>query len=240
MIKSLMLFFCLWSVKGFSQTANQHIYSGNKLYANGQYKEAAAEYQKAYSEKKNREAQYNLGNALYQQKDYEKAGKQFEEAAKNSKDRSIQSFSNHNIGNSYSEQKKWDDAINSYKQSLKLNPNSADTKYNLAYAQAMKKRQDEQDKQDKKDDKQQDQKDKQDKQDQQKPQDPKDDKKDDKGEKDPKKPEDKEGEKPKPMPSKLTKEEADRLLAAINQEEKKLREKKDKNSGPPVKLEKDW
>ncbi|HOZ50571.1 MAG TPA: hypothetical protein PLU17_01830, partial [Chitinophagaceae bacterium] len=64
--------------------------------------------------------------------------------------------------------------------------------------------------------------------------------KDDKGEKDPKKPDEKEGDKPKPMPSKLTKEQADQLLNALNQEEKKLREKKDKVSGQPVKLEKDW
>jgi hypothetical protein len=42
------------------------------------------------------------------------------------------------------------------------------------------------------------------------------------------------------MPSKLTKEQADQLLNALNQEEKKLRDKKDKVSGQPVKLDKDW
>ncbi|HOZ50572.1 MAG TPA: tetratricopeptide repeat protein, partial [Chitinophagaceae bacterium] len=150
MNKLILVLLTLFSSHLFAQTADQHIYSGNKLYAQGKYKEAAAEYQKAYETKKNREAQYNLGNALYQQKDYEKAAKQFEESAKNSKDKSLKSFSNHNIGNTYADQKKWDEAINYYKQSLKVNPNSADTKYNLAYAQKMKQQQD---KQDKKDDK---------------------------------------------------------------------------------------
>ncbi len=239
-MKNLMsLFFLFICSVSLAQTADQHIYSGNKQYAKGNYKEAASEYQKAYTTKKNREAQYNLGNALYQQKEYDKATKQFEEAAKNSKDRSIRSFSNHNIGNAYSEQKKWDDAINYYKQSLKVNPNSADTRYNLAYAQTMKKKEDqEKKKDDKKQDQKQDQKDKQDPQ--QKPEDKKDDKKDDQGQKDPQKPDENEGDKPKPMPSKLSKEQADLLLNALNQEEKKLREKKDKASGRPVKLDKDW
>jgi Ca-activated chloride channel family protein len=239
-MKQLMvvLFFFI-GAKVFAQTADQHIYSGNKLYAKGKYKEAASEYQKGFAAKKNREAQYNLGNALYQQKDFEKAAKQYEEASNNSKDRSIKSFSNHNIGNSYSEQKKWDDAINYYKKSLKQNPNSADTKYNLAYAQKMKQQQDQKDKEDNK----QDQKDNQDqngKEDQKKPEDPKDDKKKDKGNIDPQKPEEKQGDKPKPMPSKLTKQRADQILNALNDEEKKLREKKDKAVGNPVKLDKDW
>ena len=82
-MKNLMsLFFLFICSVSWAQTADQHIYSGNKQYAKGNYKEAASEYQKDYTTKKNREAQYNLGNTLYQQKEYDKATKQFEEAAK--------------------------------------------------------------------------------------------------------------------------------------------------------------
>ncbi len=42
------------------------------------------------------------------------------------------------------------------------------------------------------------------------------------------------------MPSKLTEKQADQILNALNQEEKKLRDKKEKGRGQAVKLEKDW
>jgi len=222
------------SILTFGQQANMEMFAGNKLYEKGQYKEAAAAYQKAFETKKNREAQYNLGNALYQQKDFEQATKKFEEVARNTKDTKLKSSSNHNIGNTFLEQKKWDEAIQYFKQSLKQNPNAQDTKYNLAYAQAMKKKQ-EQDQQ-----KQQ----KKDQQDQQKDQnkDNKDQEKDNKDQQnDPKKDEQQgDKERPQPQPSKLSKEQAEQILNALNQEEKKLKEKKDKGKGTPIKLQKDW
>nr|HPI53317.1 tetratricopeptide repeat protein [Chitinophagaceae bacterium] len=168
------------------------------------------------------------------------AGKQFQESARASKDKSFKSQANHNVGNTFLEQKKWDDAIQYYKQSLRENPNSPNTKYNLAYAQKMKQQQDQQqnkdkNKQDKQDQKDQQKKDQQPKDDQQK-QDQKD--KQDQQKNKPDQP--KEEQKPQPQPSKLTKEQADQLLNALNQEEKKLKEKKEKGQGQPVKLDKDW
>ena len=239
-----------YSINLFAQTADQHIYNGNKLYGKGNYKEAAAEYEKAYQEKKNREAQYNLGNSLYQQKDFEKAAKQYTESASNTKNKSLKAASYHNTGNAFLEQKKYDEAIQNFKQALKINPLSKETKYNLAYAQAMKKKQDQQQK-----DKKENNKDKQDKNKEQQEKDKKEQDKKDKDQQDKKQQEEKnkqdeqknnqdknqEGkENPKPMPNKLTKEQADQLLNALNQEEKKLRAKKEKGNGQPVKLEKDW
>ena len=239
MRKLFIILFLISAQLSFGQKADEHLYNGNKLYGKGQFKQAADEYQKSFATKKSHEAMYNLGNALYQQKDFEKAGKQFSDAAKSTKDRSIKSFSQHNAGNSFLEQKKWDEAIQHYKESLKINPNSSDTKYNLAYAQKMKKKEEQDKKKDDKQDKQQQnqQQKEQEKKDQEKKEE---DKKEQENNKPKEKPEQKEQEKPKPMPSKLTKEQADQLLNALNQEEKKLREKKDKGNGQPVKLEKDW
>ncbi|MCC7029115.1 MAG: tetratricopeptide repeat protein [Chitinophagaceae bacterium] len=231
----------LFSLRGYAQIQNAHAYKGNQLYASGQYKEAAAEYELALKEKKNKETQFNLGDALYQQKNYEAASKQFEAAGRNAKDKSLRSASNHNIGNTYLEQKKWDEAIKYFKQALKENPNAQQTKYNLAYAQAMKQNQDKKDQQDKKDDQKKDKKDDQ-------KEDQKDDKKDEQKNGDDKnKPDDGEqkkdqGEqqKPQPQPSKLTEQQAEQILNALNQEEKKLRDKKEKGKGQPIRLEKDW
>ena len=90
------------------------------------------------------------------------------------------------------------------------------------------KKQDQQQKDQQKND-QQKQKEKEEDKNNQQQDPPKQDKQDDKNE-----------SKPKPMPSKLTKEQADQLLNALNEEEKKLREKKEKSNGQPVKLDKDW
>ncbi|HEY1165742.1 MAG TPA: hypothetical protein VGE90_11265, partial [Chitinophaga sp.] len=46
--------------------------------------------------------------------------------------------------------------------------------------------------------------------------------------------------KPQSQPSKLDKEEAERLLQALNQEEKKLQDKLKKAKGQQVPVEKDW
>jgi tetratricopeptide (TPR) repeat protein len=245
----LVLFF--GSINLFAQTADQHIYDGNKLYGQGKFKEAAAEYEKAYQEKKNREAQYNLGNSLYQQKDFEKAAKQYTESASNTKNNSLKAASYHNLGNTFLEQKKYDEAIQNFKQALKVNPLAKETKYNLAYAQAMKKKQDQQQKENK--DKKDNNKDQQDKNKDQQQKDKKEKEEQDKTQQDKKSQDEKnkqdeqnknqdgkEKEKPNPMPSKLTKEQADQLLNALNQEEKKLRAKKEKGSGQPMRLEKDW
>lgn len=44
----------LWiiPIQVWAQQADQHMYEGNKLYAKGKYKEAAAAYQQAYGTKK--------------------------------------------------------------------------------------------------------------------------------------------------------------------------------------------
>jgi tetratricopeptide (TPR) repeat protein len=183
---------------------------------------------------------------LYQQKDFEKAAKQYTESASNTKNNSLKAASYHNLGNAFLEQKKYDEAIQNFKQALKMNPLAKETKYNLAYAQAMKKKQDQQEKENK--DKKDNNKDKQDKNKEQQEKDKKEKEEQDKKSQDQKNKQDeqnknqdgKEKENSQSMPSKLSKEQADQLLNALNQEEKKLRAKKEKGNGQPVRLEKDW
>lgn len=213
-----------------AQSQNKGLYYGNKNYKEGNFKEAEENYLKAYEPKKNREAQYNLGNALYQQKNFDGAAKHFGEVATVTKDPSLKSSANYNLGNTFMEKKNWGEAIKAYKESLKSTPSLDAAKYNLAYAQKMKQQEEEQKKQ------QKDQQSK-DKKNQESAQDPNKEKENknqnnqpDKGDQD----------KPKPMPSKLTKEQANQILNALNQEEKKLKQKKERGNGIPVPLEKDW
>lgn len=260
MSKISLIILMFFSLQLHAQIRDAAVYRGNQLYAKGQFKEAAEAYSSALQNKKNKETQYNLGNSLYQQKDFAAANKQYEAVARNATDKGLRSISNHNIGNSFLEQKKWDEAINYFKQALRENPSSSESRYNLAYAQAMKRnsekqQQDKNNKQQNKDkqDQQKDQQDKknQDKKDQDKDQqtknnnnqqkdqedrDNKDQQKNDQGNDK----QEKGDQKPQPMPSKLTEKQADQILNALNQEEKKLRDKKEKGRGQAVKLEKDW
>lgn len=230
------------------QNIKPELRKGNELYKQKKYAEAQNSYMNALQkDPTSYTGMFNMGDALYKDKKFENARQVLTASAKSTKDKKEQAKSYHNIGNTFMEEKKWEEAIDAYKQSLRLDPTDADTKYNLAYANAMlkknggnknnkdknKKDQDKKD-QDKKDQdkKDQDKKD-QDKKDQDKKNE---DPKDDKGDKD--KPE--QQPRPQGQPSKLSQQQAENLLNALRQEEKKLQDKKDKNKGVPVKLDKDW
>ena len=220
------------------------IKQGNNLYQQKQYKEASNAYMKAISKSPNyTPGIFNLGNALYQQKQYEGARKVLDNAVKLDTNRLGKSAANYNIGNTYMAEKKWEEAIDAYKKTLRTNPQDAEAKYNLSYAQQMLKKQggggknDKDKKDDKKDDK--NKKDQQNKDDKDK----KDDKKEDKDKKDQQNKDDKKDEQDKklePQSSKLSEKQAEQLLNALQQEEKKLQDKHKKAKGVPVKVDKDW
>ena len=120
-------------------------------------------------------------------------------------------------------QKNYEDAIYGYKNALKINPKDEDTRYNLAYAL---KKLAEQQKNQKKDDKKD--KDKQDKKDENK------EKKENKN--------DKEKEKQEEQQPQMSKEQAEKMLNALKNDEKKLQALRKKKGDPAnkVKVEKDW
>ena len=194
---------------GSAQTAWQE---GDKLYRAGKFSEAAAAYKKALSDTAaQRAAGYNLGNALYRAGKYTEAQKAYEAAKGTAKT----GRTAYNEGNSWAEQKKWQEAMNVYKEALRREPSAQDAQYNYNYARAQQQAQQQQQKEESQ--KQQPQ-----------PQQPE--KEDSKGE--PKKPE--------PQPSKLTKEEADRLLKALQREEQKTGERRKGQPSQEALPDKDW
>ena len=202
-----------------------------------------------------KEAYFNLGNALYEQKRAEEAREYYQKCTKLFKEKTDLAEIHHNIGNSYMQEKKWTEIIQAFKQALKNNPSDMDTKYNLAYAQKMLEKEKQQPQQ-KKPEEKQDQKQNQDKQEQdkkdqenkdknqgEKDQGEKDQDKQDKNEANDKPKNGEEGqEKRQPEQMKLNKEEADRLLKAIEKEEQKLQDKKRQEAiqTNPRSTEKDW
>ncbi|MBS1772906.1 MAG: tetratricopeptide repeat protein [Bacteroidetes bacterium] len=216
---------------------------GNELYDQKKYKEATEDYLKALQKNPNyTPGMFNLGNALYKQKQYEGARKVLENTAKLDTNKLGKSAANYNIGNTYMSEQKWEEAIDAYKKALRANPQDADAKYNLSYAQQMLKKQQggggKNDKKDNKDDKNNKDKNKGDNKDDKS--DKKDENKDDKGKEENKGEKEQQQQKPESQPSKLTEKQAEQILNALQQEEKKLQDKHKKEKGVPVKVDKDW
>ncbi|HKG08030.1 MAG TPA: tetratricopeptide repeat protein [Pedobacter sp.] len=246
-MKQLIIIVCIL-LQGFvlyAQKEKKDIHKGNQLYEQKKYAEAEASYKKSVEKSKGSvQGNFNLGDALFKQKKFDNAAQKFTEIAGSSKDKTVKAKAYHNLGNSLMESKKLEESIDAYKKSLMNNPKDDETRYNLAYAQEMLKKQQQKDKdnkdqdKDKKDkDKKKDNKDKDDK-----------DKKNDPDKKDQdKKDQDKEGQDKKdgqqqPQPDKLSKEDAERMLEALKNEEKntqdKLKNKKAK--GVKNRIVKDW
>ncbi len=232
----------VFSVFSFQKSSAQFSFStqpekiltrtGNEQFKKENYTDAEASYKKAMNIKNNMpEAMFNLGDALYQQKRYDDAGKQFQLSAQTNTDEKVKAKAYFNQGNSFMEQKKWEDAIKSYKNSLKINPADKDAKYNLAYANSKLQKGGGGESKDNKDQKDQKDKDKQNKDQQNKDQKQKDQK--DQQQKD------KQQQQQKP---KLSKEDAEKLLQAMNNEEKKTNQKMQQKQikGVRVKIKKDW
>jgi len=229
-----------------NNAARKDILQGNQYYRQSELGLAQDYYKQALAkDPSNNVARYNLGNTLYQGKQFEAAAEAYGNARGGS--RAEQARALHNLGNTMMEQQQWDKAAEAYKEALKRNPNAADTRYNLAYAQEMLKKQQQnqqnkdknkdnknQDKNKNKDQKDKDQqnKDNKDKQDKDKQQDQKDQQNKDQ--------KDKQDQRPQPQPSKISQKQAEQLLNAINNEERKVQDKMKKGDAVRVKMEKDW
>merc|ERR1711916_287020 len=129
----------------------------------------------------------------------------------------------HNLGNSFLEAKKYQESIEAYKNALRNNPRDMDSKYNLEYARKKLEEQQQQDQQDKEDQQNQDQ-DQQHKQDQKdNDQDQQD--KDQQQNKDQNQDQDQKNQKQQQQPKQISKKDAERMLSALKNDEKKTIEK---------------
>lgn len=223
----------------YAQSEKKHLKDGNEAYKKSDYVTAEKQFGKALEKNKDSyKGAFNLGDAYYKQGKYEEAANQFQLLTHRatSKDTLAKAF--HNLGNSLLKSKKYQESVDAYKNALKNNPNDADTRYNLAYAQQYLKQQQEQQK------KEQEKKDKEKKEDKDKNKD-KDKKEKEEKEKEEKEKENKENkdkEKQEEQKNKISKEDAQRLLDALQNDEKNLQDKmkKIKAKGVKVEIEKDW
>jgi len=256
----------------------KEVRSGNRSFKKAAYKKSEIDYKRALlKDSLSVTANYNLGNTLYRMKNTDEAIKNYQNADnvlksyEHNYENAPEIFSdspkvikkankllddtrkktadvNFNLGNSYLSLKKYQEAVDAYKESLRRNPSDMDAKSNLAYAQKMLKDQQKKDQQNKNNKNDNKNKNKQDKKKQNQDQDKQNQDKNKQNQDQNKQNQDKNkqnqdkqnqsGSKPK-----ITPQAARQMLQAIQDKEKKTQEKVKKEKAKALKgkeKEKNW
>ncbi len=215
----MTLLLLLISVSLSAQNYKKELRQGTNVYLKNKYKESEVAFRKAYKLNPGEfKTPFNLGDALYKQDKYQDAEKLFTDAEAKSKKPEDKAKAFHNLGNTFLKQNKLDESIEAYKNALRRNPNDTQTKYNLSYAMNLKKQQQQQ---------QQPQNNQQQKQQQQNKDKNKDQNKD---------------KNPQQQQQKVSKEDAQRMLQALQNDENNRQDKVKKQMMEAGKrqTDKDW
>ena len=231
-VAALLLFFTLPTFAQQKQV-QQQVRKGNEAYRKQDYDKAAKDYETVLKTNAgNNAATFNLGNSRFRTGKYDEAAKQYDALSNNTNDKKLQARGLYNKGLANIKQQKLPEAIDNFKQSLRLNPDDEATRENLQKALNQKKQQDQQQQQKNKDNKNKDKK-KNDQKNKQENQD-----KQDQQNKDKNPQQDKQQQQP---PPKINKQDAEQKLQALRQEEKKLQQKlNDRQPANVRQPEKDW
>ena len=118
-----------------AQVDRSEVRAGNRKFRKGDYSLAEIDYRKALvKDSLSYAANYNLASALYRREDYQNASKALSAVSQEGKQDAGYHF---NKGDVALQQKDYAAALESFKQSLLLNPSDLDAKENYIYAKKM-------------------------------------------------------------------------------------------------------
>lgn len=229
----LVIIYVLMSLSANSQAEKRMVRKGNAEFRGGNFQEAEKDYRNARNVNPSSSiANYNLANALYKQNQYDAAAREFERLTENEKEKDKLSRYYYNLGNTLFQNKKYPESVQAYKNALRNNPGDMDAKHNLQMALRMVSKQENQKNSQAKND---DSKNKGDQnKDQNKEQN-----------KDQNNNQNKEQGDSKPQPgqkNQISKEDAERILQAIENEEKEVMKKvqDQKEQAKKIPVDKNW
>ena len=251
-LRILLFVLCLLSfIPSYSQSERSLVRRGNRDIEKERYHDAEIKYRKALEENRlMEEAGFNLGNSLYLQDKYQEADSQYCDIASRAKNDSLKEASYYNLGNSFYKSEQYDGAVQAYKQALRINPDDEDARYNLAMAQKKLKdsegqnggqnqdqqnqNQQNQNQQNQNQQNQNQQSQQQQNQDEQQGQE----QQQQQGQQD----EQQDGEQQEAQQMNISKDDAERMLEALKNNEQKTLQKvqESKTKGQKVKIDKDW
>lgn len=210
----------------FSQQENPEIRRGVREYKAENFQEAELNFRKALeANPQSEKALYNLANALYKQGRYDEAANILKGLVHMDLPENKKADVYHNLGNASIGDQKIQEGIDAYKNVLRLRPDDNDARQNLAIAQKLLQEQEQQQQQqqqgeDGPDDQQQDEQ-----------------------------PEQQPGDQPeeaqqqeRPRPDQISPEDAERILDALNQQEREIQEKieREEKQRRPLQPERQW
>jgi tetratricopeptide (TPR) repeat protein len=212
------------------QSPIRNFRDGNRAFHDGNFNNAEILFRRGLeTDSTDVRGRFNLANALYKQGEFEQSAELYEQLLHDrrlNKNKKSQVY--HNLGNSQVRQEDYQNAINSYKEAMKLNPND-DTRYNLAYA--MQRLQQQQQNQDQNQENKQDQKENQDKNNQQQQQQRQ------QNQDNPNQKREGQGS----QPHELKQDDAERMLNAMDRQERNtLDRKRQENVQQRARTERDW
>lgn len=220
-MKYLLIILMLFPLMANAQQERKYIRDSYKLYRDSIFDEAQEAAVKAMAVNPNSyEANYNYANALFQQQKYDEALEKYQQMAANETDQQRLAELYHNMGDCHFAKKELEKAIDNFKTSLKNNPADDQTRYNLVATKKMLNNQQQNQNQNQQQQQQQEQQQQEQQQQQQQEQ---------------------QQQQQQQQQNDMSREDAERLLQAIQQDENKLQEERKKMPvGQKRKIEKNW
>ena len=219
---------------------------GNRQFKREQFEKSVDSYQRALQhDSTSFEAKYDLASALYRTERYDKAEKTLlsivSDTTRTELERGEVAY---NLGNTQFAQQKYKEALSSYRQAMRCNPDDEDAKFNYAFTKRLIQQQEQQQQQnqDQNQDQNQQNQDQQQQQNQDKNQDQNEDQQNDQNQQQPQNQQGKEeqqegGQRPEGA---MSPEQQEALLQAIQAEEDKTQDKLKEKAGVVIRGNKNW
>ena len=243
-VVALLTIFVCGEVSAQQMKERGLVRKGNRQFKREQFEKSVDNYQRALQhDSTSFEAKYDLASALYRTERYEKAEKTLlgivNDTTRTELERGEVAY---NLGNTQFAQHKYKEALSSYRQAMRCNPNDEDAKFNYAFTKRLIQQQEQQQQQQNQDQNQDNKEQNQDKQDQQNQQDKQNENKQDQQQQQPQSQDGKEEQQQGEQRSEgaMTPEQQEALLQAIQAEEDKTQDKLKEKAGVLIRGSKNW
>ena len=234
-VVALLTLFVCGEVSAQQMKERGLVRKGNRQFKREQFEKSVDSYQRALQhDSTSFEAKYDLASALYRTERYDKAEKTLlgivNDTTRTELERGEVAY---NLGNTQFAQQKYKEALSSYRQAMRCNPNDEDAKFNYAFTKRLVQQQEQQQQQQNQDQNQDNKEQNQDKQNENKQ---------DQQQQQPQsqdgKEEQQQGE--QPQEGAMTPEQQEALLQAIQAEEDKTQDKLKEKAGVLIRGNKNW